>query len=248
MAQSIPRLIGRYEIQRAIGTGGMGDLYLARDPMIDRLLAIKLLREGINSPELLERFSREARSAGRLHHPNIVTIFDVGEHEGRPFIAMEFVQGETLASIIGQRPPLPLAQKLKWMEGLCAGLQYAHRAGIVHRDMKPANVIVEDGGGAKILDFGIAHIAATGITRGPIGTLNYMAPEQIDGHTIDSRTDIFSLGALFYELVAYRRAFEGDVASGTLSKILLGQRRPIESVVPQIEPALAAIINRCLES
>jgi hypothetical protein len=248
MAQSIPRLIGRYEIQRAIGTGGMGDLYLARDPMIDRLIAIKLLRDGIDSPEILERFSREARSAGRLHHPNIVTIFDVGEHEGRPFIAMEFVQGETLSTIIGRRPALPLAQKLGWMEALCAGLHYAHRAGIVHRDMKPANVIVEDGGGPKILDFGIAHIAATGITHGPIGTLNYMAPEQIDGHAIDSRTDIFSLGALFYELLAYRRVFEGDVASGTISKILLGHRRPIESVVPEIDPALARIINRCLES
>ena len=166
MADTVHRVIGRYEIQRPIGAGGMGVLWLARDPIIDRRVAIKLMREGLESATARERFLREARSAGRLHHPNIVTIFDVGEHEGQPFIAMQFIEGETLADVVNRRATLSLVRKLRWMEDLCAGLQYAHRAGIVHRDIKPANVMVDEEGTARILDFGIARLDTTGLTPG----------------------------------------------------------------------------------
>jgi serine/threonine-protein kinase len=175
----------------------MGVLYLARDPAIDRLVAIKLMREGMESRTARERFMREAQSAGRLHHLNLVTIFDVGEHDGQPFIAMQYIEGETLADVIDRRAAVPLVRKLRWLEDLCAGLHYAHRAGIIHRDIKPANVMVDAEGAVKILDFGIARVDAGGLTQGNIvGTLNYMAPEQMEGQPIDARADIFAVGAL----------------------------------------------------
>jgi serine/threonine protein kinase len=135
--------IGRYQVLEKIGEGGMGSLYLARDPAIDRLVAIKLLRRGFDTESLRERFAREARAAGRLRHPNIVTIFDVGEHDGDPFIAMEFLAGETLGELIRHGAGLSLSRRLKLLEELCDGLAYAHRAGLVHRDVKPANLMVD---------------------------------------------------------------------------------------------------------
>jgi eukaryotic-like serine/threonine-protein kinase len=238
--------IGRYQIQRSLGSGGMGAVYLAWDPMIDRFVAIKLVRQGLESQQVLERFNREARSAGRLRHPNIVTIFDVGDHQGEPFIAMEYVQGSTLAELL-QESPLALIRRLQIVEDVCCALAHAHDAGIVHRDIKPANVMVDNLGIVKILDFGIARVGPTGFTQGVIGTLNYMAPEQLQGLSIDARVDIFSIGALFYELLSYQRAFPGDVSEGVLIRILTGRPDPLEVVVPGIDPAIAAIVNRCLE-
>jgi hypothetical protein len=247
VTDTVHRVIGRYEIQRPIGAGGMGVLLLARDPMIDRLVAIKLMREGLESSTARERFMREARSAGRLHHPNIVTIFDVGEHGGQPFIAMQYVEGETLDDVIQRQATLSLIRKLRWMEDLCAGLQFAHRAGIIHRDIKPANVMVDDEDAVKILDFGIARLSTAGLTLGGIvGTLNYMAPEQLEGLPIDARADIFSLGALFYELLSYRRAFPGGIPDGILAKILHRDPKPLDQIVPDIDPQLVAIVGRCL--
>ena len=247
MPRSASQTIGRYQIQRTLGVGGMGAVYLARDPVIDRLLAIKLMREGVDTPEVRERFMREARSAGRLRHPNIVTIFDVGEHDGQPFIAMEYIEGRTLADLIRHQAAVPLTRRLQLVEDLCAGLYYAHRAGIVHRDVKPANVILGEDGLVKILDFGIARIGGAGITQGIVGTLNYMAPEQLEGKEIDPRTDIFAVGALFYELLSYRRAFPGDLSDGILTKILAGRPEPLESLVPHLDSPLVAMVNRCLE-
>src|SRR5215218_2596763 len=154
--------IGPYEVVRPLGKGGMGSVFVARDPAIDRLVAIKLLRDGIDSPELRERFKREARSAGRLRHPNIVTIFHVGEFEARPFIVMEYIPGETLAEIIKQQSPLTIGRKIRIIEEMCRGLAYAHKAGIVHRDVKPLNILVDTEGSVKILDFGIARIGEQG--------------------------------------------------------------------------------------
>src|SRR5258706_640115 len=175
--------VGRYQIIEKVGQGGMGSLYLARDPAIDRLVAIKVLREDFDSQELRERFAREARSAGRLRHPNIVVAFDVGEHEGQPFIAMEYIPGETLGAIIKRGQALPPPRCLATIEDVCAGLDYAHRAGSVHRDVEPANIMIDSGGVVKILDFGIAHVAESGMTKSGsvVGTLNYMAPEQVLG-------------------------------------------------------------------
>ncbi|MGC4085658.1 MAG: serine/threonine-protein kinase [Vicinamibacterales bacterium] len=197
---------------RTIGKGGMGAVYVARDPAIDRLVAIKLLRDGIDSPEVRERFKREARSAGKLRHPNIVTIFHVGDHESRPYIVMEYIPGETLAGIIRQQTPLTIARKLRIVEELCRGLAYAHKAGIVHRDVKPLNILVDTEGAVKILDFGIARVGDQGLTQlgMMMGTPNYMSPEQISPGRANHRSDVFAVGLVLYELLTYRRAFPGD--------------------------------------
>ncbi len=249
MPATIPEVIGRYQILKAIGEGGMGSLYLARDPAIDRLLAIKLLREGFDSPELRQRFASEARSAGRLHHQNIVTIFDVGEHDRQPFIAMEYIKGETLAELGRRQAVVSLARKLDWMDKLCAGLYYAHRAGVVHRDIKPANIMLDEEGVLKILDFGIARFGASEMTQAGmvIGTLNYMAPEQMMGRPIDMRADIFSVGAVFYEMLTYQRAFPGDLSTGIVHKILSGNPEPLETLIPDLDAAVIAVVAKCLE-
>jgi serine/threonine-protein kinase len=145
-----PTTIGRYKVVSRLGQGAMGALFLAHDPIIDRMVAIKVMREGADNAELRERFAREARAAGRLRHPNIVTIFDVGEEAGHPFIAMEYVPGDTLKAIIHRPTPLPLSRKLKLIEELCDGLSYAHKSGLVHRDIKPANLMVDSDGVLKI--------------------------------------------------------------------------------------------------
>jgi TPR repeat protein len=247
-----PTTIGRYQVIRTLGEGGMGSVFLASDPAIDRLVALKLMRAGFNAGSLRDRFAREARAVGRLHHPNIVTIFEFGEHHGEPFIAMEFVEGQTLASFIG-RPDVTLSQQLALMDGLCAGLHYAHRAGIIHRDIKPVNVMVDTEGIVKILDFGIARAAAMSLTQAGtqpgtvLGTLNYMSPEQLSGKAIDQRTDIFAVGAVFYELLTGRQAFPGDIDSGILQLILLTGPTPLAQLRPDLDPSVVAIVNRCLE-
>jgi hypothetical protein len=242
-----PQLVGRYEIQRRIGAGGMGVLWLARDPMLDRLVAIKVMRDGGESVADQERFLREARSAGRLHHPNIVTIFDVGQHQGVLFIAMQYIVGETLADVVNRRAPLSVARKLRWLEDLCSGLHYAHGAGIIHRDIKPANVMVDASDAIKILDFGIARLDTGSVTQGGVvGTLNYISPEQMAGGPVDRRADIFALGAVVYELFAYRRAFPGGIADGVLARILYGEPEPLDRIVPDIDPEIVTIVARCL--
>ena len=248
MTQTTPTVIGRYQILKSIGGGGMGSLFLARDPKIgNRHVAIKLLREGFDSPELRERFTREADAAGGLHHVNIVTIFDVGEFDGQPFIAMEYIEGETLTDVINRRAALPLGRKLQLMEELCAGLRYAHRAGIVHRDSKPANIMIDQEGVLKILDFGIARLGSSSMTKTGmvIGTLNYMAPEQMAGQPVDARADIFSAGALFYELLSYRRAFPGELP-GIVHKIMTATRDPLATLVPELDANLVAVVDRCM--
>lgn len=227
----------------------MGALYRARDPLIGRYVAIKLLRAGYDSQEFRERFAREARSAGGLSHPNIVTIYDVGEHEGMPFIAMEYVRGETFADLIQLRPPLPLARKLQLTEEVCAGLAHAHEAGIVHRDIKPANLIVGPEGTVKILDFGIAKLTASGITvpGSIVGTLNYMSPEQLLGQNLDARSDIFSLGAVLYELIAHQPAFPGKRLQEVTKQILSGSPAPITNVVPDLDPRLVRLLGTLLQ-
>ena len=243
-----PETVGRYRVERLIAHGGMGSLYLARDPVIDRLVVIKFLKEGFDDAAARERFAREARAAGRLHHPNIVTVFDVGEHEDRPFIAMEYVSGETLAQLIGRRAIGRVWEKLAILEELCAGLYYAHSAGIVHRDVKPANLMRDQFGVVKILDFGIARAGGGAITRAGdvVGTLNYMSPEQLAGDDVDHRSDIYAVGAVAYELITDKMAYPGTVQTGVLFKILNSQPVPIESMVPGIDPDIPAMIERAM--
>lgn len=172
--------IGRHEIVRLLGRGGMGSVYLARDPVIDRPVAIKLISQGFDDPRARERLAREARAAGQLQHPNIVTVFDVGEHDDQLFIAMEYVRGESLAALLRKQTPMSLAARLGLIEEACSALGYAHRAGIIHLDIKPDNLMVDDEGRLKILDFGIARVSGDDSTRtAGSGTLRYMAPDQL---------------------------------------------------------------------
>ena len=209
----------------------MGVLYLALDPAIDRLIAVKLLR--VVDDELRERFLREARLAARLQHPNIVTIYDVGSHDGQPFIAMEYIAGETLAELIQRKAPLALLRKLELALDACQGLAYAHKNGIVHRDIKPANLMVSrDAGVLKVLDFGIARGADSTLTQiGMLmGTPNYMAPEQIEGKPIDQRADIFAVGLVLYELLVYRQAFKAETPHAVLHQVLHASPKPLREL------------------
>jgi hypothetical protein len=228
----------------------MGSLYLARDPMLDRLVAIKLLKDDFqDDEELRERFAREARSVARLRHPNIVIVHDVGVDEGRPFMAMEYIAGDTFVHVLRRKPPLSLAQRLALVEDLCAGLAHAHAAGIIHRDIKPANVMVDHDGVVKVLDFGIARLTNSGMTQDGmmLGSVNYMSPEQVVGRGVDHRTDIFATGAVLYEVIALQQAFPGGVDSGVLHRILNAGPEPLETRVPDIDPELAGIVRHALE-
>ncbi len=227
----------------------MGTVFLARDPELDRELAIKLVKDDLtDDPELRERFSREARSAARLRHPNIVTVFDIGEQDGCPFIAMEYLSGESLSDKLKQRDLLPLPQILVWMESLCLGLAHAHKAGIVHRDIKPANVMVDADGALKIVDFGIARLADSQMTREGVlvGTINYMSPEQILGRPPDHRADIFAVGAVFYELLAGRKAFPGTIAEGLFTRLCQDEPEPLAQFRPGLDPEVVAIVAYAL--
>jgi serine/threonine protein kinase len=240
------KTIDRYETIDLIGRGGMGSVYLARDPLIDRYVAVKVLDVALDSIAR-ERFNREARASGRLHHPNIVTIFDVGEHQGRPFIAMEYVPGQTLAMLIRQGQ-LGLAEKLRLMADACVGLAHAHRASIIHLDVKPANFVRHDSGVLKILDFGIARVLAADTTRTEhvLGTMRYMAPEQATGQTIDRRTDVFALGCVLYEVIAGVPAFKGTYEE-LISRITKPiEASPLSDVVPGVHPELVRMTRRAM--
>jgi serine/threonine-protein kinase len=241
---SVPATVSRYEIKQELGRGAMGTLYLALDPLIDRLVAVKLLR--VDTEELRSRFLREARAGGRLQHKNIVTFYDVGVHDDQPFIAMEYIKGETLAEIISRKATLSLDRKLKLIEELCDGLGYAHDAGLIHRDIKPANLMVTEGAGElKILDFGIARVTdLTGLTQagGILGTMHYMSPEQAQGRPLDHRSDIFAVGAVLYEILTYRRAFAGR----DLRDVLQFTPVPIAQLVPSLDPVVDDVIERAL--
>ena len=247
------RQIGRYEIQHRLGKGGMGSLYLARDPGLDRLVAIKLLKDDyLDDQDFRERFAREARALARLRHPNIVVVYDFGEHDGRPFMAMEYIDGETLRQRLARTPPLKIALGLALVEDLCAGLANAHDAGIVHRDIKPDNIMVDRQGVVKLLDFGIArsaHAESTHQMTQPgmiMGTYNYMSPEQLLGEMVDKRSDIFAVGAVLYQVIAREQAFPGAFGA-VYHRVLTAGPVPLEERVPGVDPTLVRIVMRALE-
>ena len=245
----LPGHIGPYEVRDRLGQGGMGVVYLAFDPLLDRPVAIKVLK--VPDEETRRRFLREARLAARVHHPHIVSIYAVGEHEGNPYLAMEFIAGRTMAQIIRNGDPVPLARKVHWLSELCAGLGHAHQSGIVHRDVKPSNLLIAQSTGTlRLLDFGIAHgNEASSMTMAGmiVGTPQYMSPEQIQGHAVDARSDIFSVGAVAYELLTGRQAFGGDNLYHVSRQIVNEQPRPLESFVPDTPTALVRTIARCLQ-
>jgi hypothetical protein len=251
--------LGSYEIVCAIGRGGMGEVFRARDLKLGREVALKVLALELSSDaERLQRFEQEARAASALSHPNIVHIYDVGESEGMRYIAMELAEGTTLRRVL-EAGPLPAERLLELARQLADGLAKAHAAGIVHRDLKPENVMVNEDGLVKILDFGLARMAAPAWivdseratlarTRHGmlIGTVEYMSPEQASGKSADFRADQFSLGLILYEMATGRIAFQRETAAQTLASIIENAPLPMASLNPRIPSGLDRIVNRCL--
>jgi len=243
---SLPDLIGRFAVTKMLGRGGMGEVYLARDPVIDRMVAIKLIGSGLEGDHGRKRLMREARAAGRLHHSNIVTVFEAGEFEGRSFIAMEYVHGETLGSMIRRRAAITLRRRIELIEGACHGLAYAHRAGVIHLDIKPDNLMLDETGVVKVLDFGISRVVENETrTAQGAGTLRYMSPEQVQGKPLDHRSDVFSLGCSLFELISYAPAFSGSTKE-IVTQIAVGPIPSLTDVSPQFDRRLDHIIRRAM--
>ena len=244
-----PQTIGRYNILRELGRGAMGVVYEAEDPNIGRHVALKVVRTdqiGADREDVLRRFKNEARAAGNLNHPNIITIHDAGEHEGLFFIAMEYVSGKTLADAIKSEGRMPPTKVVEIMRQVCSGLHFAHTRGIVHRDVKPANILLADSL-VKISDFGIANVGdGMTVTGAVVGTPNYMSPEQVLGKPLDGRSDLFSVAVILYEMVTGERPFEGQSLTTVLYKIVHEEPiapRKLDATVP---PGLSAIIEKGL--
>src|SRR5688572_2292622 len=258
--------LGPYEIIAAAGAGGMGEVYRARDTRLDRTVAVKVLAKNLSDrPEVYQRFEREARAVSALNHPNICTLHDIGNHDGTPYLVMEFVEGENLADRLDRGP---LAVTDAWRIALQIGeaLDQAHRRGIVHRDLKPGNVMLTGAKGSntvKLLDFGLAKIADPPGPLGAlsslptvvksltqegaiVGTFQYMAPEQLEGVEADHRSDIFAYGCVLYEMLAVRKAFAGKSQATLISAIMTSEPPPISSLQPMSPPALDRLVNKCL--
>jgi serine/threonine protein kinase len=227
----------------------MGAVYLGRDVELNRPVAIKVIREEIHELETLDRFFHEARAAAALRHPNIITVYASGHHEHQPYMVMEFVDGDSLADIVRDGRDVPILTKLSYLEQICSGLHFAHRAGIIHRDVKPANVMVDRDGMVRILDFGIARIEGSALTQGGalLGSVNYMSPEQMLGRSIDHRSDIFSVGLLAYELITYRQAFKGGLNDGILQRLPYQHPPSMSDICPDLPAGLEGVIVRALQ-
>ena len=253
--------LGPYQIIRILGAGGIGEVYLARDGRLDRTVAVKVLKDReTKESSVKQRFDREARTISSLNHPNICHLYDVGEQDGVSYLVMEYLDGETLADRL-RKGPLPPEQVLKYGIEICKGLEKAHRSGVIHRDLKPSNIMLTTAG-LKLMDFGLAKPispAVSGLTQAAstaqnpltaegkvIGTLHYMAPEQAEGKEADQQSDIFSLGAVLYEMTTGKRAFAGDTALSVISAILQKEPPLIKSLKPGIPLALDHVIGRCL--
>ena len=256
--------LGPYEVLSVLGTGGMAEVYRVRDTRLGREVALKVVNEALSGdPELLRRFEQEARLAGSLNHPNLVAVHDLGLHDGAPYFITELLQGESLRQRIA-RGRIPLQSALEWGAQLARGLAAAHARGIIHRDVKPENVFVTSDGQVKLLDFGIAKLAEAARGKGPhglmdvtvtptgsatrtgsvLGTPGYMSPEQLRGDSVDARTDIFSLGAVVYEMLSEKRAFPGATLVESSYAILHDEPEPLPAGVP---PVVAQVVLHCLE-
>ncbi len=265
MALTSGTKLGPYEIQSPLGSGGMGEVYLARDTRLNRTVAVKILPPHLSSNvEAKQRFDREARAISSLNHPNICTLHDVGHQDGTDFLVMEYLEGETLAERL-RKGPLSPEQVLKYGIDICEGLEKAHKSGVVHRDLKPGNIMLTKSG-AKLMDFGLAKatpaheppassltMTLEGTSASPLtaqgtvlGTFQYMAPEQLEGKEADARSDIFALGAVLYEMASGKRAFTGKSQASIVAAILASEPQPISAVQPMSPPALDRVIRTCM--
>src|SRR5881296_3678705 len=242
------RRVGRFELHELIGEGAMGAVWRAYDSVIRRFVALKLLSRAGRSVDARDRFLREARAAGALQHPNIVTIYDLGESEGQLFIAMELVDGRDLSSLIAFNEPLALERKLDIVIEVLQGLAYAHERGVIHRDVKPSNVRIASDGSVKIMDFGIARLQSADVTGSGaiVGTPTYMAPEQITNGAITPATDLFAVGCLLYELLSFRKPFEGETVHGVLYQVLTTDPKPLRTTGAVIPAALERVASKAM--
>lgn len=249
------KYIGKYQLEKVLGKGAMGVVYLAKDPTIGRNVAVKCiyLSQGLEEDKLKEfreRFLREARAAGVMSHPNIVTIYEADEGgPGRPpFIAMEYIEGETWNHIIKSGQKLAPDQLFPMLMEIASSLEYAHNANVVHRDIKPGNIIQTKDGRAKLMDFGIAKVPTSELTREGqfLGTPAYMSPEQVQGKAVDSRCDLFSLGAVAYEMISGKKPFDGDEITSVLHKIVSEEPKDIRELEPEVGKEAWAIIKKML--
>jgi beta-lactam-binding protein with PASTA domain/tRNA A-37 threonylcarbamoyl transferase component Bud32 len=240
---------GRYRIVQRIGSGGMADVYRAEDTHLGREVALKVLhRRFAQDQEFVERFRREAKSAAGLQHPNVVGVYDRGEHDGTYYIAMEHLRGRTLKQVVEAEAPLPQQQVVDLGLQILAAAAFAHRHGVIHRDFKPHNVIVDDAGQAKVTDFGIARAGASEMTEtGSImGTAQYLSPEQAQGHAVTPASDLYSIGVMLYELLAGKLPFEGDSAVAVALKHLSEPPPPIHTLRPDVSPAIESVVMAAL--
>ena len=245
-----PSWIGKYEVTGVVGRGGMGTVYKATDSRIGRPVAIKILSGAYDDdPDLLARFYREAKSTGSLQHQNIVTVYELGDQEGIPYLVMEYLEGQSLDALFASKKPLRIAEKLDIVVQVCNGLTFAHQRGVIHRDIKPANIMVLPDGTAKIVDFGIAHVGGKKLTRTGqvIGSIYYMSPEQLNGNVeLDRRTDVYSAGVVLFQLLTGALPFEGQDTGSTLLKIVHDPPPPLSNFLTTCPPELEAISQKAL--
>ena len=241
--------IGKYEVLRELGRGAMGVVYQARDPSIGRLVALKTITSAVVADrDHLDRFRREAQAAGGLHHPNIVTIYEMGAEDSVPFLVMEYLDGEGLDHLIERRAAVPFLEKFSYIVQLYRALQHAHENGVVHRDVKPANIVVKRDGTIRVVDFGIARLVDTTRTQTGVvmGTIGYMSPQQLHGQRADERSDIYAAGVVAYELIGGRRPFSGENHGALILDILSRTPEPLATLAPGCPAELVAIIERAM--
>src|SRR5579863_5768034 len=262
MALTSGMKLGPYEIESLLGAGGMGEVYRAHDSRLNRTVAIKVLPASFSADrDRLQRFAQEARAAAALNHPNILSIFDIGEEQGAPYVVSELLEGETLRDRL-RTGALSIRKAIDYSLQVARGLAAAHEKGIVHRDLKPENLFLTNDGRVKILDFGLAKLTrpetASGSADAPtmqaatepgliMGTAGYMSPEQVRGKPADQRSDIFAFGTILYEMISRKRAFHGETAADTMSAILKEEAPDLSETARNVPPGLERIVRHCLE-
>jgi serine/threonine protein kinase len=241
--------VGKYQIVGEIGEGAMGVVYKAHDAVLNRYVAVKMISASLKADtELRERFLREARAAASLSHPNIITIYDFGDEHDRIYMAMELLVGTDLKELVGSPTLRRLEDKLGVMEQICDGMAFAHAQGVVHRDIKPGNIHIQPNGQIKVLDFGLARLGSSDMTKTGLvmGTPNYMSPEQVMGERVDARSDVFSLGAVFYEMLTGHKPFEADSVHGVMFRVVHKEHPPVKQYVANLPPVVMQIVDKAL--